>query len=918
MRPLFFLLLAMPAFAVAQSVSITSPGTPVTQNFDALAVTGTSTVLPAGWYILETGTNSNGIYTANDGSGNAGDTYSFGAINTPERALGGLQSGSLIPSIGAAFANNTGAPITTLIISYTGEMWRAGVTNRNAADRLDFQYSLDATSLATGIWTDVNELDFSSPVISTAAGALNGNVAPNRTAVSFTISGLSIPSGAIFYIRWTDFGIASNDDGLAIDDFSLTASGGTLPACVEPAAQPTTLAGTSISTTGFTVGWTHANPQPDAYLVTMGLTADVPADKVPVNGTSYEIDDAIGNGKVVYSGSGNSFSLAGLQPGTAYYFYIWSYNQLCTGGPLYRIAQPLRGSISTMAPPACTTPQAAPTGLVLTPSNTGILISFTAAASADSYLTVISTQANPGFTPANGVSYTPGQIVGNVTVVAYSTSPTASATGLSPATQYYVFVYSVSGQGCTGGPLYLTTSLSSTATTTQGGSGIPPGYYDLAAGKACADLKTALFNITTTGMTPRTYASLWEQYPISDVKSREKGNGSATVIWDIYSDIPGPNNDPYNYTPVTQQCGNYSVEGDCYNREHSVPQNWYGASANSGSIGPESDYHHVFPTDGKVNNYRGNFIFGEVTNPTLTSLNGSKLGPVAVGGLTGTAFEPINEYKGDVARAFLYFVTRYQNNMPGWPGGTSGTQAFDPTTYPSVDIPYLKLMLKWHNQDPVSQKETDRNNAAYIYQGNRNPFVDHPEYADLVWNSTCTGLGALPVTLISMVGKLNGSRVELTWEVASETNLRGYTIQRSTNGSDFQSLQEVNAAGRSTYSWADDIQNLTGRRLYYRLAMTDIDGSIKYSGVYSVHVPLHNLFTTWPNPVHDRLFITLAAPVRYGTLTITDAAGRTLQSQSLQQASGNLQLSTRGLPAGTYILRLQTNDGLTMVQRFVK
>jgi hypothetical protein len=169
-----------------------------------------------------------------------------------------------------------------------------------------------------------------------------------------------------------------------------------------------------------------------------------------------------------------------------------------------------------------------------------------------------------------------------------------------------------------------------------------------------------------------------------------------------------------------------------------------------------------------------------------------------------------------------------------------------------------------------------------------------------------------------MVGKLNGSRVELTWEVASETNLRGYTIQRSTNGSDFQSLQEVNAAGRSTYSWADDIQNLTGRRLYYRLAMTDIDGSIKYSGVYSVHVPLHNLFTTWPNPVHDRLFITLAAPVRYGTLTITDAAGRTLQSQSLQQASGNLQLSTRGLPAGTYILRLQTNDGLTMVQRFVK
>ena len=86
-------------------------------------------------------------------------------------------------------------------------MWRAGVTNRNAADRLDFQLSTNATSLTTGTWVDYDSLDFNSPNINTTAGALNGNSAGNQTAVSFSITGLSIPNGSSFWIRWTDFNI---------------------------------------------------------------------------------------------------------------------------------------------------------------------------------------------------------------------------------------------------------------------------------------------------------------------------------------------------------------------------------------------------------------------------------------------------------------------------------------------------------------------------------------------------------------------------------------------------------------------------------------------------------------------------------------------------------------------------------------
>lgn len=204
----------------AQCVSLTTLGTPATQNFDTLANSGTSSTLPGGWYISESGTNANVTYTAGTGSGNTGDSYSFGGSGSSERALGGLLSGSLTPTIGACFTNDTGSTLTALDIAYTGEQWRLGATGRT--DRIDFQYSLDATSLTTGAWTDVDALDFNGPQSSGTVGALDGNAAANRTAVSSSIGSLSIANGATVWIRWNDFNASGADDGLAVDDFSLT------------------------------------------------------------------------------------------------------------------------------------------------------------------------------------------------------------------------------------------------------------------------------------------------------------------------------------------------------------------------------------------------------------------------------------------------------------------------------------------------------------------------------------------------------------------------------------------------------------------------------------------------------------------------------------------------------------------------
>jgi uncharacterized protein len=200
------------------AISLTQ-STPYTQNFDSLASAGTSSTLPTDWLISESLANANNTYTVGTGSGTAGDTYSFGSTGSTDRALGGLQSSSLIPSFGTSFTNNTGSTITALNIAYTGERWRVGTTGRT--DQLDFQYSTDATSLTTGTWTNFDALDFTS-TLGAIVGATDGNSVANRANINSSIANLSLANGSTFWIRWNDFNATGSDDGLAIDDFSLT------------------------------------------------------------------------------------------------------------------------------------------------------------------------------------------------------------------------------------------------------------------------------------------------------------------------------------------------------------------------------------------------------------------------------------------------------------------------------------------------------------------------------------------------------------------------------------------------------------------------------------------------------------------------------------------------------------------------
>lgn len=281
---------------------------------------------------------------------------------------------------------------------------------------------------------------------------------------------------------------------------------------------------------------------------------------------------------------------------------------------------------------------------------------------------------------------------------------------------------------------------------------IPTGYYNTATGTGYT-LKTQLFNIIK-GHTDNGYAGLYTTYQTSDRDYFYENDGT---ILDMYSENP-TGIDPYTYSAgTTQRCGNYSSEGDCYNREHIIPQSVFNSSSPM-----VADAHFITPTDGKVNGMRSNYPHGTVASASWTSKNGSKLGTSGVSGYSGTVFEPIDEFKGDIARMYFYFATRYENTVAGYPydmfNGTSD-QVFTPA--------FLSILLTWNAQDPVSPREIARNNAIYTQQNNRNPYIDHPEYVQLVWNPTPDTQAPTAASNLAVTGSTS-STVSLSWTAGTD------------------------------------------------------------------------------------------------------------------------------------------------------
>lgn len=294
---------------------------------------------------------------------------------------------------------------------------------------------------------------------------------------------------------------------------------------------------------------------------------------------------------------------------------------------------------------------------------------------------------------------------------------------------------------------------------------IAAGYYTTVTTQRNAALKTILYN-RILGHTSASYTpGVWNAYSTTDRQPNSK-------VWDVYS-TRFDTSSPYEYTMSTNQCGTYAIEGDCYNREHSFPQSWFSQSSPM-----VTDLHHLFASDGKVNGMRSNFPFGNVASPTFTSLYGGKLGTGANFGYTGIVFEPIDEYKGDIARAQLYMAARYDNLIASWINNGNANDVLAGNTFPAYDAWYVDLLISWHNLDPVSDKERKRNDAIHAIQNNRNPFIDSPQFVQRIWGGNIPSEPTVGASNFQITN-INNNSVKLNW--VSGNGNRRIVLVRATN-----------------------------------------------------------------------------------------------------------------------------------------
>jgi len=321
---------------------------------------------------------------------------------------------------------------------------------------------------------------------------------------------------------------------------------------------------------------------------------------------------------------------------------------------------------------------------------------------------------------------------------------------------------------------------------------IPQDYYTTAEGKNGYALRVAMHNIIKNH-TSVSYGELWNAFYTTD---KRPDNGK---VWDLYSDRPG-GTPSYYFTFGSDQCGNYSGEGDCYNREHSVPKSWFG-----GSVAPMyTDLFHLYPTDGFVNSKRGNLPVGKVINATWTSTNGSKVGTSNISGYSGQVFEPIDSFKGDFARTYFYMAVCYMNKNLG-----VETQS----NFSGGNLkPWAKeLLLQWAALDPVSQKEIARNNAVFQIQHNRNPFIDFPELADMIFGSDTNSVFTTSVSDFDLPTR---------WAISPNPTTDYINIQSFDYQTNKTNIEVIDMAGKPILSLQEELTE------NYRLDVSSLSAGI--------------------------------------------------------------------------------------------
>jgi len=431
---------------------------------------------------------------------------------------------------------------------------------------------------------------------------------------------------------------------------------------------------------------------------------------------------------------------------------------------------------------------------------------------------------------------------------------------------------------------------------------IPATYYQNVTATSGSALKTQLCAIITAGQKSLDYtnsspnADVWQAYQTTDLKYNGK-------IWDVYTDKACVEQTfEFTYKTSQQSSTSASVEGQFYNREHTLPKSWFGQSTAAPFEG--TDVMQLLPADAIVNGRKSNYPFGTTSGATISS-NGTKLGACTYPGFTGTVIEPIDEYKGDIARIYFYMATRYENVITNWTLSTTGTNAMAGNAYPAYKSWFINMLLEWNVNDPVSQKEIERNQAVYLYQNNRNPFVDHPEWAALVWNGTPPTPTKFKVTFTVTDGTNPVSAANVTFN--------GTTLPTSATG--VVEYTNVSAVANATYLVAKagfnnsvGVLNITGD--------TQVPITLVSTGT-GIFDNKENSFVVFPNPSNGTFKIQFDSetfgyePVK---VTVTDISGKNIYS-AMHTPSAN-EVNLQNFKNGIYMISIE-NSKNTLHQKLV-
>ena len=355
----------------------------------------------------------------------------------------------------------------------------------------------------------------------------------------------------------------------------------------------------------------------------------------------------------------------------------------------------------------------------------------------------------------------------------------------------------------------------------QATAAIPNNYYNSALGKNDQELMSSLHKIVR-GHYMIYYSKLWEKFKTTDC------NGN--IIIDRYS------NSQFTYSE--NQCGQYSGIGQCYNREHSVPNSWWGAAQDT----MYSDLYHMYPVDGWVNAERGNYPFGDCANGSPRGTG--KLGTCTHSGYSGTVFEVADEYKGDFARTYFYMVVRYMDRVGSWTQD-KGSVVFTNSSYKHLAPWAISQLLEWHRNDPVSTLESNRNEAVYGIQHNRNPFIDHPELAEYLWgNMTGNAWTGSSTNTPVISSPSNGSTINVGTNtgdgVSKAITVKGVYLTKavtvSVTGTGFSvtpttlTAAAVNAGTTITVTYNGTAANATGR---LTISSSEVSSNVTLTATYN-------------------------------------------------------------------------------------